>query len=429
MEVNAYVYKEARKDNIAENYSRRYRDRTGAVIVERLFVQSKSDFSDMTKERISEDHGKTWSDWKVISAANDTDRNQGVHQRTQHQGPTIWNAVHGHYVSLHSQEIWVGGYDAATVKYWSGDIRDDVMHAFITVSTESEILCKEMVRYQEGDDFDPEDWTKASYTQRNVAFATGNVVVDDNGDILFTIEAPMRYCCESLGKDINEVFPSKPDFPNGIIVMRGTWNGNRYIFSHGTPIVISDLLSSRGLNEPTMAKLSSGRIVVVMRASNAQIGWDTLRLEPGTPGVKWYAWSDDGGATFSEIMPWHFDDGEIIYSSATCSVIHKDERTGKHYWIGNITDHKVNGNFPRYPLNIVEIDETYGTAKKESFTIIDTRREGEPEDIQLSNFNVLQNRESGKLEIMLTKFGQYGAMLDSDSVFRAEVWRYEITLP
>ena len=47
------------------------------------------------------------------------------------------------------------------------------------------------------------------------------------------------------------------------------------------------------------------------------------------------------------------------------------------YWIGNITGHVTNEGWPRWPLQIVEVDETYGTAKKESLTVIDTRREGE----------------------------------------------------
>ena len=119
-----------------------------------------------------------------------------------------------------------------------------------------------------------------------------------------------------------------------------------------------------------------------------------------------------------------------MYSSATYSRIIKDERTGKHYWIGNITDHRVSGNYPRYPLQIVELDETYGTAKKESYTVIDTMRDGEPKWVQLSNFNLLQNRETGRLEVMLTKFGQFqwGENSPEGNPFKAEVWRYEIEL-
>lgn len=429
MKINAYRYKEAREDYVTEIYSRHYRDHDGMILVEQLMMESQSDFWDSTQERISEDNGKTWSDWTVVSHKDDQERSQGVHQLFYLEGPKIWNPIHGHYVSFQSQEIWVGGYQAATGKFWAGDNRDMPLHAFITVSTETHtVIYQEMVRYQEGDEFDPENWVNPSYTLRNVAFVIGNIIVDDNGDILFTTEVPMWYCCEALGKDINTVFPSKPYFPYGIIVMRGSWNGQRYIFSHGTPIIISDLLSSRGLNEPTMAKLASGRIVVIIRGSNGKMGWDTLRLEPGTPGVKWYAWSDDGGNTFTDIMPWHFDDGEIVYSSSTFSRIYKDEQRGKHYWIGNITGYKIDGNNPRFPLNIVELDETYGTAKKETLTVIDTRREGEPETVQLSNFNLLHNRETGNLEVMLSKYCQFYNPTIPNSEYKAEVWRYEIEL-
>ena len=154
--------------------------------------------------------------------------------------------------------------------------------------------------------------------------------------------------------------------------------------------------------------------MVIIRGSNVKFEW-AHRIEPRAPGLKWYAWSDDNGKTFTDAMPWHFDDGEIVYSSATYSRIIKDERTGKHYWIGNITDHRVSGNYPRYPLQIVELDETYGTAKKESYTVIDT---------------ILQNRETGRLEVMLTKFGQFqwGEHSPEGNPFKAEVWRYEIEL-
>ena len=71
----------------------------------------------------------------------------------------------------------------------------------------------------------------------------------------------------------------------------------------------------------------------------------------------------------------------------------------------------------------MEIDEKYGTAKKESLTVIDTRREGEPETVQLSNFDLLFNRETEKLEIRLSKLGQF----DNDKqLFKAEAWAYEI---
>ena len=34
------------------------------------------------------------------------------------------------------------------------------------------------------------------------------------------------------------------------------------------------------------------------------------RIEPGAPAHKWYCWSDDGGRTFTDPVPWHFESRE-----------------------------------------------------------------------------------------------------------------------
>ena len=106
--------------------------------------------------------------------------------------------------------------------------------------------------------------------------------------------------------------------------------------------------------------------------------------------------SEDGGKSFTEPMPWHFDNGEFLYSPASISKLFTNPKTGKHYFIGNITGHTAYGNFPRFPLNIVEIDENFGTAKKETLTVIDTKRENEPGKIQLSNFYIFYNEATEK---------------------------------
>ena len=427
MEVKAYKYKDAREDCVSEWYGRRYLGREGLAMEETLTYQSISDFADARKRRVSEDGGKTWSDWEIAYDSKAPIMTQGDHVMDPSfgYGGTIWNPVHKHYVTIKNQYIWIGGYDNANYYLWQkGDNRYLASHAFIEVADENkQEKYSEMIRYQDGAEFDPDDWAKPEYAFRNYALAFTPQILDDSGDLFIAMEVPMRHCCEMLGRDILDYYPHDPDYPNGMLIMRGIWDGEKYNFTHGTPIVISDRFSSRGLSEACVAKLESGRIVVIMRGSNAKMPWKKQYFEPGTPGFKWYSWSDDNGETFTECMPWRFDDGEIIYSSATFSRIFKDERTGKHYWIGNITDHKVKGNYPRFPLNIVEIDEKYGTAKKESLTVIDTRREGEPETVQLSNFDLLFNRETEKLEIRLAKLGQF----DNDKqLFKSEAWTYEI---
>ena len=242
----------------------------------------------------------------------------------------------------------------------------------------------------------------------------------------------MRKCFELRGEDNRFLYPTEPDIDiyNGVLMVRGKWNGTAYEFTPSRPIIISDLQSGRGMDEPTIALLSSGRIVVVTRGSNIVPNrHDGNRLDPGAPGFKWYAFSDDGGKTFTDFLPWHFDCGEVIYSSATISLFFRGERTGKLYWIGNIVPpeaaHTIQGNYPRFPLTIVEIDETCGTAKKDTLTVIDTKRGNESEFVQLSNFCAYQDRETGYLHVILTKFGQH---YPAESVWKSEVWEYEIEL-
>ncbi|MBQ9543726.1 MAG: hypothetical protein IJV00_01210 [Clostridia bacterium] len=430
MEVKAYKYADAREDCVSEWYSKRYRDREVLVLIETKTTQSKSDYQDGKTERISFDNGRTWSAWEKVFDASGEKMKQGEHELNPSfgYGGTVWDPAHSHFVTLTNQYVWIGGYKNVAKKLWKeGDGRYLASHAYITVSGENGEIYKEMIRYQDGDEFDPGDWAKPSYAFRNYALAFDPVIDPESGDLLFAFEAHMRTCCEMLGRDILDYYPYRPDYPHGIIVARGKWDGKRYVFTFGTPIVISDLLSSRGLEEAALAVLSGGRIVVIMRGSNVKMSWEQ-RLEPGAPGFKWYSYSDDGAKTFTECLPWRFDDGEAVCSSATYSRIFFDSRTKKHYWIGNVTGHKAYGNFPRYPLNIVEIDEKYGTAKKDTLSVIDTRRDGEPETVQLSNFSLFFDRETEKLEVSLSKIGQFTDDLYSEKVFKSEAWRYEITL-
>ncbi|MDD4109145.1 MAG: sialidase family protein, partial [Prolixibacteraceae bacterium] len=139
---------------------------------------------------------------------------------------------------------------------------------------------------------------------------------------------------------------------NGLIIVRGKFSESRgvYDLSFSRPVVISDRRSSRGVNEPDVVMLPSGRILAVFRGSNVESkNWNT-RIEPGTPAHKWYCYSDDNGKTFTDPVPWHFDDREVFYSSSSIHTFLKSIKNGKIYWIGNISDHNTSGNHPRYPL-------------------------------------------------------------------------------
>ena len=92
--------------------------------------------------------------------------------------------------------------------------------------------------------------------------------------------------------------------------------------------------------------------------------------------------------------------------------------------VGNISERPVDGNAQRYPLQIIEIDEDIRCFKKETMTIIDDRDPAhDSENLQLSNYSMLENRETKEIEIYLTRLGERGS--------RANIWTadtYKFTL-
>jgi len=424
IKVEGRKYREARTDKVCESYSQSYVSETGLRRREHHSVSSMGDFSHGAFDRYSDDNGKTWGEWEnVYSNHHDV---LGEHDRdTYRNWCSAWNPVHKHKVTLQMERIFKNGHEEALSKIWNSNGPYSLSdHTYVVVTKPDGTETRKLYTYEDGAEFDINDPVNPEYFYKNTCYTGMNVVFDKNGDILFPVGAPVSKCCPMAGLDIEEVFPSNRNL-RGLIVVRGHWNGENYDFTSSRPVVISDLQSSRGMDEPTIALLETGRIVVVFRgAYYMNKAWNT-RIEPGTPGFKWYTWSDDGGKTFTPAMPWHFDDGEVIYSSSSISHFFRDFRNNRLYWIGNITGHTLYENWPRWPLCIVEVDETYGTAKKESYTVIDTKREGESDKIQLSNFNFLQDRETGILELRLTKESQF----EGRDSRECEPWVYYITLP
>ena len=242
--------------------------------------------------------------------------------------------------------------------------------------------------------------------------------------MVFPVGANVRACCRILGVDAMAVFPSCPQIMHGLIVVRGKWREaeGHYDLSVSRPLVISDLKSSRGVDEPTIVALKNGRLVVVFRGSNVMSeGWST-RIQKGTPTHKWYTFSDDGGSTFADPVPWHFDNREVFYSPATISHFFRSTKTRKAYWFGNITGPEAYGNSPRYPLVMAEVCEETGFLKRETCTVIDDRDpQTDSEQLQLSNFSLLEDREAGDIELYLTRFGAR-----NEDQWRSDAYRYTI---
>lgn len=422
MYVNAERLHPARTDGVCEWYSHRYASPEGLARVERRSTEAESDFLSEIWERRSPDNGRSFGEWTSLTAQSV--RQVGRHEWERLPVATVWNPVHGHYAELSLERVYTDGHARAYERWWGRGEPAFSDHSLLRVfSGEGDEGATRLIAYEEGAAaFDPEDPVAPGYYDKNVSYCGTNIEVDPTGDILIPLGVPVAKCCERMGQSADEIFPSCPLIMKGLMLARGVWNGGEYVFSFSRPAVISDLFSSRGVDEPTVARLASGRIVIVFRGSNARSeNWNT-RIEPGAPGVKWRVFSDDGGKTLSPPAPWHFDDGEIIYSSASISFFLQNSRSGRHYWLGNATGHAVSGNHPRWPLCLVCVDETYGTAEKATLTLLDTQRKGESDRVQLSNFSFIENRETGRLEVYVTKLGQF----EGRPWQEGEAWRYEI---
>ena len=134
--------------------------------------------------------------------------------------------------------------------------------------------------------------------------------------------------------------------------------------------------------------------------------------------------SKDGGLTWSDVTDMRYDTGEQFYSPASISRTIRSLKTGKLYWAGNIPDTPPDGNSPRYPLQIVEIDEENPSFKKNTVTVIDDRDpEQDSEFLQLSNFSLLEDRESHHMEVYLTRLGENGGGQD---IWTANAYKYTL---
>lgn len=408
------------------HYYREYLLPEGPACRQTRIYNCESDYLNGKEYRDSPDNGRTWGEWITLEESSFTTM-YGEDERIIFEMGEVWNPVYRHFVSSRFTRFFLGGHKNAYDTYWNKGEPGFLDHQRVCIRRPGELTpcTDQLVCYEEGTDFDSANPRNPEHLFKNNAYANP-ITILQNGDIAIPLGAPVDVGCRIAGLDVNQVFPSCPAIHHCVLVARGHFRPetNSYTFTFSNPIILGDLRSSRGIDEPVLTQLKSGRLLLVMRGSNVhRDAWRT-RIEKGTPSYKWYAWSDDGGLTFTSPEPWHFDDREIIYSSATISRFLRSEKNGKLYWIGNITDHRAYGNFPRFPLQIVEIDEETGLARKESLTIIDTRREGESEQLQLSNFHVVEDRETGHFEVTLCKLGQF----EGKNPFCAESWQYDIDL-
>lgn len=174
-------------------------------------------------------------------------------------------------------------------------------------------------------------------------------------------------------------------------VLIGDWTADdRLAWKMSQRVVGDTAQTSRGLIEPTIVQAPDGRILMVMRGSNMH--------DPKVEASKWFAISEDEGETWSQPQRWKYDDGTSFFSPSSMSVL-LPHSSGRMFWVGNITPENPDGNLPRFPLVIGEVDPQSLQLIRSSVVVVDQKlKEDERQGrLDLSHVHLMEDRETSEL--------------------------------
>lgn len=378
----------------------------GLVRQEIYTTMATSDTPVGPRRRWSTDNGRTWSDSETLPEV--VTHPQGVRVYWGN-GPAVYDPDSKRTVS-----IWLRQTKLKGVYY---------NQLFVRLSRDLGRTWSDgkQLAYEPGDVFDPASPFKPGFLQCNQAYFGNNVCRHSNGTLIVAgaatnipkgvpIPNPGGLKVGGIPADARSI---------GSLCFAGKWNAARkdYDWKAGKPVWVSRDVSSRGLMEPEVAELKDKRVLVVWRTSNA--GLDDKKR----PGRKRFSVSSDGGMTLSQPKELRYDDGSEFYSPSSFHRMIRHTVTGKLYWIGNISAGLARGNSPRYPLVIAEVDESKPALKHNTATRIGGRGPKDSARVQLSNFSLLENRQTHELEIYLTRIGE-----NPKDFWGADIYKYTLQL-
>lgn len=237
-------------------------------------------------------------------------------------------------------------------------------------------------------------------------------VITSSGKIIFPV---LRVQLDDKGKKVH--YDKYRLFMYEVMCIIGELDDSgKYSFYPGKACQIDPARSSRGLSEQCLIELKDGRIAMICRGDNGAY--------PDRNGFKWVSYSEDDGRSWSKPGPLLYTTGKEVLSSSTGSEIFRSIKNSKIYWIGNpAIDEYPNGNWPRSPLAIFEVDEDSFMLKPEKMLIIDKRQGQDGLKTQLSNFRYYQDRETGDINLFLSRWGE-----KVNDYRIADYYRYQVSL-
>jgi BNR repeat-like domain len=387
-----------------------------------LMTSRRSDIADAIKVRYSDDNGRTWSRPTKLSATEDLEQN-GNHL-VETVNATNYDPVSKRTVEMIYQRIYLGNVEQLMAHGWAGSEKKFFDHVFYRLSKDEGHTWskRQLLTFEPGAPLDSANWANPDYLTKNEVTGSYDLYTLSDGRIAYPVVTPVAHADDEEDRRVCGKIPwydSKKGFLLGVMCLFGTWNPamQDYAWSHGNAIWVPRRVSTRGLAEPVLAELVDGRLLLDMRGSNK--GLDPKQH----PSRRWISLSDDDGKTWSDVRDLRYDTGEQFYAPGSHSRMIRSSKTGKLYWLGNISSAPPRGNGVRYPLYIGEIDEEKVALKKNTLTVIDDRQPSDSAQLQLSNFSLLENRETKDLELFLTRYGER-----ADSIYSANAYKYTLTL-
>jgi len=383
---------------------------TGRRLEQTLRYETAGDWWEGHRVRASEDNGRTWSDWQP-----DPQSWPARNGFAMEQNPYAWCDDESRGITLRFMfhRLLAGeGADAIEEHFRTGQ-QTMFDHNFWQISRDQGRTWSALrqLRFEDGDAFDPDNPGNERFLRTNQMYGAYGAIVTREGTIVYPAsETPV-----DLGGELVQ----------GVRCFMGSWNDSErdYAWEVSQPIAVSHEVSGRGLTEPALAELTDGRLLLAMRGSSMAVEpqWKGKTKQPGR---QWMSLSSDGGRTFSEVTDLRYHDGEPFYSPSAFSVLRRHSRTGKLYWFGNITPDPPDGNNPRYPLYLAEVDEAMPALRRDTLTIIDDYDPAsDSPDVMFSNFCVYEDRDTGRFELYMTRTGErHSHWLHSDA------YRYSIAL-
>ena len=386
----------------------------GLAREEMLSYEGASDWCEGHRVRRSEDNGKTWSGWEVLH--EEWPSRDGF---SKEEMPFAWchDPVSDRALQFTFQRLLVGpGAEAIQTLFQTGE-QTIFDHNFWSVSEDDGRTFGEphQLRYEPGPAFDPGNWAAPDYLRTNEMYGAYNAITTREGTIVYP----------SAGVPMDIADSRDTETVGGVLCFIGTWDPREgsYSWEISQPISVPHRVSGRGLMEPSIAQLGDGRLLLVMRGSNVVFPpkWEGT-VENG--GHAWTSLSEDGGRAWSPVADLRYDTGDSFYSPSAFSVLLRHTGTGKLVWLGNIIPEPAKGNLPRYPLYIGEMDETILALKRDTLTVIDDRDiRRDSEEVQFSNFHAFEDRESGQIELYMTRYGER-----TSHWLHADAYKYTITM-